>query len=101
MLKLVLFLTGKYNFLFPLFTGSIYYALYLLDCFHFALLPDFLTVIGLRFIFDLSFLNILLSFNTIQTTCGIFVPDQRSNPEPLSGSTDSKTLDYQRTNPRE
>ena len=34
-------------------------------------------------------------------TCGIFIPDQRSSPETLEclGSTDSKTLDYQRTNP--
>ena len=36
-----------------------------------------------------------------QTTCEIFVPDKRSSPEPLGVSTDSKTLDYQRTNPRE
>ena len=33
---LVLSLIGKYNFLFPLFTGSIYCSLHLLDCFHFA-----------------------------------------------------------------
>ena len=32
----VLFLTGKYNFLFPLFTWSIYCTLFLMDCFHFA-----------------------------------------------------------------
>ena len=36
MLKLVLLLTGKYNFLFPLFVGSIYGTLFLFDCFHFA-----------------------------------------------------------------
>ena len=35
-LKLVLFLTGKYNFWFSLFTRSIYCTLFLLDCFHFA-----------------------------------------------------------------
>ena len=35
----------------------------------------------------------------LKTTCGIFVPDQRSSPEPWSKSTDSKTLDDQRTNP--
>ena len=35
-LQLVLFLTGRYNFLFPLFTGSIYCALFLLNCFDFA-----------------------------------------------------------------
>ena len=35
-LKLALFLTGKYNFWFPLFTSSIYCTLFLLDCFDFA-----------------------------------------------------------------
>ena len=35
-LKLVLFLTGKYNFWLPLFVGSIYGTLFLLGCFHFA-----------------------------------------------------------------
>ena len=34
--SLVLLLTGKYNFLFPLFTRSIYYTSFLLDCFDFA-----------------------------------------------------------------
>jgi len=34
--QLVLFLTGKYIFLFLLFTGSIYCTLFLLDCFDFA-----------------------------------------------------------------
>ena len=33
---LVLFLTGRYNFWFPLFTGSISCTLFLLDCFDFA-----------------------------------------------------------------
>ena len=36
-LKLVLFLTGKYNFWFPLFARSVYCTLFLLHCFHFAL----------------------------------------------------------------
>ena len=35
-LQLVLFLTGRYNFWFPLFTRSIYCTLFLLDCFDFA-----------------------------------------------------------------
>ena len=35
-LWLVLFLTGRYNFWFPLFTGSIYCTLFLLDSFDFA-----------------------------------------------------------------
>ena len=35
-LQLVLVLTGKYNFLFPLFTGSVHCTLFLLDCFDFA-----------------------------------------------------------------
>ena len=34
--QLVLFLIGKYNFWFPLFTRSIYFTLFLLDCFDFA-----------------------------------------------------------------
>ena len=34
--KLVLFLIDKHNFLFPLFAGSIYCTLFLLDCFHIA-----------------------------------------------------------------
>ena len=35
-LQLVLFLTGTYNFYFPLFAGSIYCTLFVLDCFDFA-----------------------------------------------------------------
>ena len=35
-LKLVLFLTSKYTFLFPLLAGSVYCALFLLDCFYVA-----------------------------------------------------------------
>ena len=34
-------------------------------------------------------------------TCGIFVPNKRSSPEPLEWEPDSKTLEHQRTNPRE
>ena len=34
--QLFLFLTGKYNFLFPFFARSIYCTLFLLDCFDFA-----------------------------------------------------------------
>ena len=34
-LKLVSFLTGKYNFLFTLFARSIYCTFFLLDCFYF------------------------------------------------------------------
>ena len=68
-LKLVLFLTGRYNFWFPLFAGSIYCTLFLLDCFDFAYgyicilhyfnyyLPDFVTAICLRFIFAFSLLG--------------------------------------------
>ena len=35
-LQLVLFLNGRYNFWFPLFTRSIYCTIFLLDCFDFA-----------------------------------------------------------------
>ena len=34
-----------------------------------------------------------------QTTCGIFVPDQRSSPEPLEWEQWLQDLDYQRTIP--
>ena len=73
-LRLVWFLTGKYNFLFPLFPGSIYCTLFLLNCFHFAheciciyicifhyfnyYFSDFVTAICLGFIFGFSFLDI-------------------------------------------
>ena len=36
-----------------------------------------------------------------QTTCGIFIPHQKSSLSLWSRSTDSKIQDYQRTNPRE
>ena len=36
-----------------------------------------------------------------KTTSGIFIPDQKSSPEPLEWEHDSKNLDYQKTNPRE
>ena len=73
--KLVLFLTGKYNFLFPLFTRSLLYFIfvglfslyswvYIYMCiFHYFnyYLPDFLTAICLGFIFGFSFSNICIS----------------------------------------
>ena len=70
---LVLFLTGKYNFWFPLFTGSIYCTLFLLNCFHFVhwcvyicvysiiliiICLIFVTAICLQFIFGFSLLDI-------------------------------------------
>ena len=73
MLYLVLLLTGKYNFLFPLFTVPIYCTLFLLDSFDFVhdvhvhscmfhyfnyYLPDFVTAICLVFIFGFLFLDI-------------------------------------------
>ena len=75
---LILFLTGKYNFLFPLFTGSIYYIfvglfslcswVYMYMCiFHDFnyYLPDFVTAICLGFIFASSFLDICFNLNAI------------------------------------
>ena len=71
-LKLILFLTGRYNFLFPLFAESIYYTLFFLDCFHFAhgymymciyhyfnhRLPYFVAATCLGLIFGFLFLDI-------------------------------------------
>ena len=71
-LQLVLFLTGTYNFYFPLFAGSFYCTLFLQDCFDFTYicvcvcvfhyfdhyLPDFVTAICLGFISSFSFLSI-------------------------------------------
>ena len=86
-LKLVLFLTGKYNFWFPLFTRSIYCTLFLLDSFGFAYryifirvyayvymhtcifhhyLTDFVAAICLGFIFGFLFLNICFQFSSVQ-----------------------------------
>ena len=68
---LVFFLTGKHNFLFLLFTGSIYCILFLLDCFDIAdgyvcvyiyifhcfnyYLPDFVTAICVGFVIFVYF----------------------------------------------
>ena len=59
-------------------------------------LPDFVTSICLGFIFGFSFWGICFSLNTIT--------NHLWNPQALSlwsGNTGSKTLDNQRTNPRE
>ena len=67
-LKLVLFLTRKYNFLFSLFARSIYCTLLLLECFHFShgcicicvysIILITICLISLGFIFGFSFLEI-------------------------------------------
>ena len=72
------FCSGRYNFWFPLFTGSIYCTLFLLDCFDFAYgcvcifhyfnyyLPDFVTTICLGFILGFFFwVFVLISLNII------------------------------------
>ena len=109
-------LTSKYNFWFPLFARSIYcvflglFSLCSWVCmymciFHYVnyYLPDFVTAICLGFIFGFSFLDICFThpwchkkplvkslFLTRDQTLSLW-----------SGSTDSKTLDYQRINPME
>ena len=65
-------------------------------------LPDFITAICLEFISDFSFLDVCFSLNDISKS--LVESSLLTSEEALSlgsGSTDSKTLDYQRTNPRE
>ena len=115
-LWLILFLTGKYVFLFPLFPVSIYCTLFLLDCFDFAFrcvyiyvcvcvfhyfnyyFPDFLTAICLGFLFIFSFWGICF----ILTQChnkpiveSLFLTEGQAL-KLWSGNTDSKTLDNRR-----
>ena len=66
-------------------------------------LPDFVTSICLGFIFGFSFLDI--SFNLTLCHNKPLVESSFLNTDHVlsfwGGSTDSKTLDYQRINPRE
>ena len=66
-------------------------------------LPDFVTAIFLGFIFGFLFLDICFNFtycyNKPLVECLFLTRDQA--PSLWSRSTDSKTLDSQRTNPRE
>ena len=66
-------------------------------------LPDFLTAISLGFIFGFSFLDICFNltqcYNKPLVESLLLTRDQALSLR--SGTTDSKTLDYQRTNPRE
>ena len=65
-------------------------------------LPDFVTAICLGFIFGFLSLDICFNLtNAIQTTCRISFGTRDQALSLWSGSTDSKTLDYQITNPRE
>ena len=64
--------------------------------------PDFVTAICLGFIFGFLSLDICFNLtNAIQTTCGISFQTRDQALSLCSGSADSKTLDYHRTNPRE
>ena len=98
-----MFLTGKYNFLFPLFARSIYCTLFLLDCFDFAhgcicicvysfnyYLPDFVTVICLGFIFGFSFGDILTSLTSASNAgdAGL-IPGSERSPEEGNGNHSS------------
>ena len=66
-------------------------------------LPDFVTAICLGFIFGSLFLNICFNltycYNKPLVESSFLTRDQ--DPSLWSGITDSKTLDHQRTNPRE
>ena len=66
-------------------------------------LPDFVTAIDLGFLFGFSFLDICVTLpsyhNKPLVKSSFLTRDQTLSL--LSGSTDSKTLDYQRTSPRE
>ena len=65
-------------------------------------LPDFVTAICLGFIFGFSFLDICFNLkchNKPLVESLFLTRDQALSL--WTGSTDSKTLDYQRTNPRE
>ena len=66
-------------------------------------LPDFVTAICLGFLFGFSFLSICFNLtqchNKLLVESLFLTRDQVLSLE--SGSTDSKTLDFQRTNPRE
>ena len=65
-------------------------------------LPDFVNAISLGFIFGFSFwgmcLNLTQYHNKLPVGSSFLMRDQALSL--WSGSTDSKTLDYQRTNPR-
>ena len=96
---LFVFLTSKYNFLFPLFTGSIYCTLFLLDCFDFAhgyicigvyfiIFIIIWLILWLPFVWGSSLVShlwvfVLISLNA--TTNHLWNPcsDQRSSPETL------------------
>ena len=62
-------------------------------------LPDFVTAICLGFIFDFSFLDLTKCQRKTIVESLLLTRDQALSL--WSGSTDSKILDYQRTNPRE
>ena len=110
---LVLFLTGKYNFWFLLFARSIYCTLFLLDCFHFAhgcicvysmILIIICLVLQLPFVWGSSLVScfwiiVLISLNAI--TNHLWNPHSWPEIKPWAFEWEhSKTLDYQRTNPR-
>ena len=115
MFQLVLFFTDGYHFWFPVFVGSIYCTLFLLDYFDFVYvymcifhyfnyyLLDFVTAIYVVFIFGFSFLGICLNLTLCHNKSFVeslfLTRDQAMSL--WSGSTDSKTLDYKRTKPRE
>ena len=113
---LVLFLTGKYNFLFPLFTGSVCCTLFLLDYFHFAhgycvysiILIINCLILLLPFVWCSSLVShfwifVLICFNYCHNKplveSSFLTRDQALRL--WSVSPDSKTIDHQRTNTRE
>ena len=76
--------------------------MYILHYFNYHL-PDFVTAICLGFLFGFSFggicFNLTYCHNKLLVESSFLTRDQALSL--WSGNTDSKTLDYQRTNPRE
>ena len=119
-LYLVLFLTNRYYFWSPLFAGTVYCTLLLLDCFDFAYVcmslyshiweymcivhyfnyhfPDILTVIFLGFILvSLFWIFVITNLKPYESTSCIPVPGRVPALSLWSWSPDSKTLGNQIT----
>ena len=69
--QLVMFLTGKYNIWFPLFTRSIYCTLFLWDCFYFAY--GYICICVYSVTLFTVVINLCLYIGLLQF-CGVFLP---------------------------
>ena len=97
---------SQVNLLYFIFVGLVWLFswVYMYMCmFHYFnyYLPDFVTAICLGFIFGFSFLDICFNLNAIVNHLWNLCSWRDQALSLWSGSTDSKTLDYQRINPRE